>query len=137
MTTCANDDEIGPATRETVETLHRELARDLVRRIKRRESSAAVLHVARMFLADQRPLGESLTAADRRKLQGLYRLLLEALHAAVTGPTPPSAAVLSEVRHFLRDQGISKDLGGAISKAEALEVLGAASLPFINVRTQQ
>ncbi len=53
------------------------------------------------------------------------RRLSEAVHAEA-----PSAAVLSEARHFLQTNGVRKDLGAAADRATALNLLADQRLPF-------
>ena len=45
----------------------------------------------------------------------------------------PTAAMLQEARLFLNEQGITKDVQGAMTAVDALRVLTDASLPFAGV----
>ena len=118
----------GPAPYELVEELHRLLAGELVRRLKD-SPSAETLGVARAFLKDQGLAGLAPSAEDLKELHRMHRLLLEQLLLALQEGRP-SAAVFAEVRHLLRDNGIHKDLGGAIDATKALQALTSSALPF-------
>lgn len=121
----------GPASIELAYELHRLLAAELVARMKA-SPSADLLAVVRAFLKDQGHLDVPTDDKARKKLERLHRLLVERLLEAVTAGIP-SASVMSEARRLLLDQGIHKDLGGAVDTAKALQLLSAAHLPF---RTQ-
>lgn len=116
-------------TPEMLRELHRMLTIELSRRLAEPGASAETLQVARKFLRDNGMLGAYLDDSDRRRLSRIYRLLVQRLRDAVTADQP-AAAVLGEVRQFLRSQGIDKDLGGAISQAQALAALDLTSIPF-------
>lgn len=130
-------DHIGPAPHELGAALHHELGTDLLRRMKLGNQSAAILQVVRQYLGDQGLLSPLQGQAHREALQGLYRLLLDALTEALKGPSPPSAAVLAEVRHFLALNGVTKDLAGTMSARSAFAALGSADVPFATTKTPQ
>lgn len=117
-----------PATRELGYELHRLLAEGLIAALKR-TPSAEMMGVARALLKQEGVTALELQEQDRKRLQRLHRLVAEKLLAAVmTGQ--PGAAILSEARHFCRDNGVGKDLGAAVSTAQALAALQSTDLPF-------
>jgi hypothetical protein len=119
----------GKATHEELNELHRMTVRALLAKLKEPKAPAEWLHVARGILRDNGLCGLAQTDKDRKALQRLYGLLLGQLVHAMEAESP-SAAAIAEVRHFLQQQGITKDLGGAIDRAQALRVLGSTALPF-------
>jgi hypothetical protein len=126
----------GPATTEQLQELLGVMLSQLVKQL-RTTPTAALLSVARLLLADQGRLGIVITPKEHKVLERLYGLLVRRLLEALEGPDKPSAAVLSEVRQFLAAQGISKDLPGALDRAEALRAIDAARLPFKPIDTLQ
>ena len=118
----------GPATYELCEALHGALARRLIENLKG-APSAEMLACARSFLRDQGIAGQAQTANDRKQLQRLLRLYIEALDAALT-EGEPSGAILAEVGRFLHRTGIFSDLGGHVEAVKAIQQITAADLPF-------
>lgn len=118
----------GPATYEMGLELHRVLVEALLADLKG-TPSAALMSVARSLLKQEGVTTLDMTERERKKLQALYRLLLDKLFAALTEERP-TAAVLAEVRHFIASQGIGKDLGSALDSARALQALKSTDLPF-------
>lgn len=91
--------------------------------------SAEFLHVARRVLRDNEAALPRLDEAQRKRLQDLHRLYVDRLLEAIQAPKP-STAVLAECRQFLATSGVGKDLGAAISDAQALAALNWDDLPF-------
>ena len=92
--------------------------------------STDLLVVVRGYLRDQGFFGGPAAVADQARLQALWGLYLVRLEEAIKAERPPSA-LFAEVRRFLDGQGVSKDLGAALSEEDALKALGSASLPFV------
>ena len=117
--------------------LHAALSVELLRRCQKPgKVPVELLSVARGFLQDHGLLGAAQDAADRARLQALYRLYCTRIEEALSTGTP-RATVIAEVRHFLHAQGMAKDLGGAITSAQAVRALGSAALPFTTTKTRQ
>lgn len=115
---------------ELGEALHGALARQLVQQLKG-SPSAALLSCTRGFLHDQGIAGQAQTDKQRRELQRILRLYIEALQKALT-EGEPQAALLAEVGKFLHRAGIVNDLGGRLDAALMLEQFTEADLPFMN-----
>lgn len=118
----------GMATPAELGELHGLVVRGLLDATQERPS-AEMLAVARSVLRDNGLLGMAANDKDRKALQRLYRVYVRQLLEAMQAETVP-AALLAECRVFLAGQGITKDLGGVVTKAAALKVLGSSSLPF-------
>jgi hypothetical protein len=116
----------GPATREQLQALHRALVDALHKRM-RAGPVAADLTVARALLDDN---GMKADDKDRKKLQNIYRLYLSHLIGTFGGDERPSAAMFGECRLFLAGQGITKDVQGGLTQAQALKALSSAAFPF-------
>jgi hypothetical protein len=123
MTTGDNLDQLNDL--ELAQELLRLLLHSLLRRL-RSKPSAGFLEVARKTLKDRGAI--SLASGDRHRkhLERLYSLYLRRLTEALNDGKP-SSAVFAEVRHFLHDQGISREVSRR-NPAAVLEAL--ASAPF-------
>jgi hypothetical protein len=116
------------ATIDDLGELHRLLTLALVDKLNGNVNvSAEWADVARALLKQEGT--EAPTEAERAALRRLYGLLVDRLVDALQQASP-SASVLAVVRHFLQDQGVTKDLPGGIAQAQALQALTAADLPF-------
>lgn len=118
----------GRATPEQLHELHRLVVKALTSELKQDKPTAEVLAVTRSLLKDNGLFGLAQTEADRRTLRRLWGLLVRHLTTAMQGN--PKPALVAEVRLFLAANGITKDLPGHAAKAQALHLLGDASLPF-------
>ncbi len=125
------NDTTAPSTREMLQQLHRLVVSDLTARLQRGPVSAEFLTVARRVLKDNGLAGLATDAADRERLNAIYRAYVERLAEAVLGERPP-AAILAEARVFLQAQGVGKDLGATAEQATALHLLADQRVPFKN-----
>lgn len=117
--------------------LHHELTRELLARLKQRGRTAVdTLQVARQYLSHEGMLGGPHEAAELARLRSLYRLYCLRLTEGLSEPNPP-ASLLQEAARFCTSQGVSKDLGGAITQAQAVQALSNASIPFTTTGTKQ
>ncbi len=124
-----NDSTSMRAPYELGEELHGRVARFLIESMKG-TPSADMLSCARSFLRDQGLAGKAQSTADRKRLERLLRLYIEALHVALAGD--PSGAVLAEVGRFLHRTGLTSDLGGHVEAIKAMRSITAGELPFPN-----
>jgi hypothetical protein len=132
--TAAHDTDTGTGTElrapyELGEGLHRAIAKHLVGALKLDRPSAEMLGVARAFLRDQGSAGHAHTDRDRKRLQALLSLYVEALHTALVSGDAP-AIVLAEVGLFLARSGAMQGLGTHAEVVKAVHQLTAADLPF-------
>lgn len=116
------------ATHEELQELLHLVTQTLIDRIKQ-APTADLLGVARGLLKNSGTFGLALEPEQQQRLQQLWDLLLLRLLEAMQQPQPP-AAILSEVRQLLADNGITKDLPAGLAQAEALQVLHGIDLPF-------
>jgi hypothetical protein len=91
-------------------------------------TSVEMLAVSRRVLRDHGYICPVNDEASRRKLEEMHRLYVKRLEEALR--TRPSAAVLAEVRHFLDQSGLTRDLQGAMSNAQAVALMADSRLPF-------
>ena len=117
------------ATASELNDLHRLVASTLLTELRGGKASAELLGVARSLLRDNGLCGLSQTDTDRDGLRKLYGLLVRQLLKAMKEPAP-SASIVGEVRLFLAQQGITKDLPGHTATTSALAQLTDSALPF-------
>lgn len=71
--------------------------------------------------------------ATREQLEDLHKLLCESFHSYLldTPADKRRASMIAEIRAFLRDNNVTKNLGSAKDVAKSLDELSGLGVPFL------